>query len=170
MSTTTSLLHAHAGRTFDSVDALESALRAEKYIADRSLATTLYLMLQMRKPLLLEGEAGVGKTEIAKVLATILDTPLIRLQCYEGLDANAAIYEWDYPRQMLYLQTIEATGDISREQARRDLFSKSSCSNDPCCRQSTRRTKSLRSCSSTRSTGPIRSWKRSCSSCCLTSR
>ncbi len=80
-------------------------------------------MLQMRKPLLLEGEAGVGKTEIAKVLATILDTPLIRLQCYEGLDANAAIYEWDYPRQMLYLQTIEATGEIGREQARRDLFS-----------------------------------------------
>lgn len=80
-------------------------------------------MLQLRKPLLLEGEAGVGKTEIAKVLATILDTPLIRLQCYEGLDANSAIYEWDYPRQMLYLQTIEATGDISREQARRDLFS-----------------------------------------------
>ena len=98
-------------------------MRAEKYIADRSLATTLYLMLELRKPLLLEGEAGVGKTEIAKVLSTILDTPLIRLQCYEGLDANAAIYEWDYPRQMLYLQTIEATGDISREQARRDLFS-----------------------------------------------
>lgn len=80
-------------------------------------------MLQMRKPLLLEGEAGVGKTEIAKVLASILDTPLIRLQCYEGLDANAAIYEWDYPRQMLYLQTIEATGDVDRHEVRRDLFS-----------------------------------------------
>ncbi|MCA9859233.1 MAG: MoxR family ATPase [Thermomicrobiales bacterium] len=98
-------------------------MRDEKYIADRGLATTLYLMLQMRKPLLLEGEAGVGKTEIAKVFSSILDTPLIRLQCYEGLDANAAIYEWDYPRQMLYLQTIEATGEIDREQARRDLFS-----------------------------------------------
>ncbi len=115
--------HAHAGRTFDSVDALEAALRQENYIADRSLATTIFLTLQMRKPLLLEGEAGVGKTEIAKVLASILDTPLIRLQCYEGLDANAAIYEWDYPRQMLYLQTIEATGEIGREEARRDLFS-----------------------------------------------
>jgi len=87
------------------------------------LATTLYLTLQLRKPLLLEGEAGVGKTEIAKVLASILDTELIRLQCYEGLDASSAIYEWDYPRQMLYLQTIEVTGDIDREQARRDLFS-----------------------------------------------
>ena len=119
----TSNQHALAGRTFDSVDELEVAMRQENYIADRSLATTIFLMLQMRKPLLLEGEAGVGKTEIAKVLASILDTPLIRLQCYEGLDANAAIYEWDYPRQMLYLQTIEATGDITREEARRDLFS-----------------------------------------------
>ena len=97
---------------FVTVDALEAALRSEKYIADRGLATTLYLTLKLRKPLLLEGEAGVGKTEIAKVLATILDTPLIRLQCYEGLDANSAIYEWDYPRQMLYLRTIEATGGI----------------------------------------------------------
>jgi MoxR-like ATPase len=116
-------LHQHAGRTFDSVDDLESALRGEKYITDRGLATTLYLMLKMRKPLLLEGEAGVGKTEIAKVLSAVLDTPLIRLQCYEGLDASAAIYEWDYPRQMLYLQTLEATGGADREQARRDLFS-----------------------------------------------
>lgn len=120
---TTSNSHALAGRTFDSVDELERALRKENYIADRSLATSIFLMLQMRKPLLLEGEAGVGKTEIAKVLASILDTPLIRLQCYEGLDANAAIYEWDYPRQMLYLQTIEATGDVDRHEARRDLFS-----------------------------------------------
>lgn len=115
--------HHHAGRTFDSVDELEAALKNQKYITDRGLATTLYLMLKMRKPLLLEGEAGVGKTEIAKVLSAVLDTPLIRLQCYEGLDASAAIYEWDYPRQMLYLQTLEATGGADREQARRDLFS-----------------------------------------------
>ncbi|MGI8475766.1 MAG: AAA family ATPase, partial [Thermomicrobiales bacterium] len=115
-------LQRHAGRTFETVDELEQALRGENYIADRGLATTLYLMLRLRKPLLLEGEAGVGKTEIAKVLATILDTPLIRLQCYEGLDASSAIYEWDYPRQMLYLQTLEATGGADREQARRDLF------------------------------------------------
>jgi MoxR-like ATPase len=98
-------------------------MREEHYIADRGLATVLYLALRMRKPLLLEGEAGVGKTEIAKVLASILDTTLIRLQCYEGLDASSAIYEWDYPRQMLYLQTLEATGGIDRDQARRDIFS-----------------------------------------------
>ncbi len=114
---------AHAGRVFETVDELEAALREQKYIADRGLATTVFLTLRLRKPLLLEGEAGVGKTEIAKVLAAILDTPLIRLQCYEGLDASSAIYEWDYPRQMLYLQTLEASGGIDREQARRDLFS-----------------------------------------------
>ncbi len=112
----------HAGTNFEDVSALESALQDERYITDRGLATTLYLTLKMRKPLLLEGEAGVGKTEIAKVLADVLDAPLIRLQCYEGLDASSAIYEWDYPRQMLYLQTIEATGDVDQEQARRDLF------------------------------------------------
>jgi MoxR-like ATPase len=120
---TSTVIHQHAGRTFENVDDLENALKAEKYITDRGLATTLYLMLKLRKPLLLEGEAGVGKTEIAKVLASVLDTPLIRLQCYEGLDASAAIYEWDYPRQMLYLQTLEATGGADRAQARRDLFS-----------------------------------------------
>lgn len=123
MSTTSfSQLQNHAGRTFDNVDDLEKALRSENYITDRGLATTLYLTLRLRKPLLLEGEAGVGKTEIAKVLASVLDAPLIRLQCYEGLDASAAIYEWDYPRQMLYLQTLQATGGVDRDQARRDLF------------------------------------------------
>jgi MoxR-like ATPase len=121
-STSEALATMHAGRTFDSVDQLEVALRGEKYIADRSLATTLFLTLRLRKPLLLEGEAGVGKTEIAKVLSTILDTPLIRLQCYEGLDASAAIYEWDYPRQMLYLRTLEVAGGINTEEARRNLF------------------------------------------------
>jgi MoxR-like ATPase len=124
LSTTTTLsIHQHAGRTFETVDELEAALRRERYITDRGLATTLFLMLKLRKPLLLEGEAGVGKTEIAKVLSAVLDTPLIRLQCYEGLDASAAIYEWDYPRQMLYLQTLEATGGADREQTKRDLFS-----------------------------------------------
>ena len=81
------------------------------------------LTLKLGKPLLLEGEAGVGKTEIAKVLADVLQTPLIRLQCYEGLDAATAIYEWDYPRQMLYLRTVEATGGESRQAVRHDLFS-----------------------------------------------
>jgi MoxR-like ATPase len=107
---------------FVTVEALEQALQAEKYIADRSLATTLYLTLRLRKPLLLEGEAGVGKTEIAKVLASTLGAPLIRLQCYEGLDASSAIYEWDYPRQMLYLRSLEATAGIDRDEVRRNLF------------------------------------------------
>ncbi len=108
---------------YSSVDDLANILEQEKYIADRSLATTLFLTLKLGKPLLLEGEAGVGKTEIAKVLSSALDTPLIRLQCYEGLDAANAIYEWDYPRQMLYLRTIDATGEVDQTQVRRDLFS-----------------------------------------------
>ena len=107
---------------FVTVDALEEALRGEKYIADRGLATTLYLTLKLRKPLLLEGEAGVGKTEIAKVLASTLGAPLIRLQCYEGLDASSAIYEWDYPRQMLYLRSLEATTGLDQDEVRRNLF------------------------------------------------
>jgi MoxR-like ATPase len=110
------------GGRFASVDELARKLGDERYVADRGLATTLYLALRLEKPLLLEGEAGVGKTEIAKTLAAILDAPLIRLQCYEGLDAASAIYEWDYPRQMLYLRTLEATGGVDREAARRDLF------------------------------------------------
>ena len=109
--------------TYTSVDELATILESEKYIADRSLATTLYLTLKLGKPLLLEGEAGVGKTEIAKVLSSALNAPLIRLQCYEGLDAANAIYEWDYPRQLLYLRTIDATGDVNQSQVRRDLFS-----------------------------------------------
>ena len=110
------------GRAFATVDDLARMLGEERYVAERGLATSLYLTLRLQKPLLLEGEAGVGKTEIAKVLAAILGAPLIRLQCYEGLDAAAAIYEWDYPRQMLYLRTLEATGGADREAARRDLF------------------------------------------------
>ena len=109
--------------SFDSVDQLEAILQSERYVADRGLATTLYLTLKLGKPLLLEGEAGVGKTEIAKVLSAALNTPLIRLQCYEGLDASSAIYEWDYPRQMLFLRSLEATNDLDRESVKRDLFS-----------------------------------------------
>ncbi len=109
--------------TFESVDQLEEILQSERYVADRGLATTLFLTLKLQKPLLLEGEAGVGKTEIAKVLSAALNTPLIRLQCYEGLDASSAIYEWDYPRQMLFLRSLEATSDLDRESVKRDLFS-----------------------------------------------
>ena len=114
---------ATAGDAFTTVDELERGLRDQRYVAERGLATTLFLTLKLGKPLLLEGEAGVGKTEIAKVLADVLQTPLIRLQCYEGLDAATAIYEWDYPRQMLYLRTVEATGGESRQAVRHDLFS-----------------------------------------------
>lgn len=108
---------------FPSVDALEKALREQGYVTDRGLATTLYLTLKLQRPLLLEGEAGVGKTEIAKVLSAALNAPLIRLQCYEGLDASSAIYEWDYPRQMLYLRSLEATGALQQEEVRKNLFS-----------------------------------------------
>ncbi len=93
------------------VHEVSAALSAERYIADRSLAVTIHLALQMGRPLFLEGEAGVGKTEVAKVLAAILDQPLLRLQCYEGLDAGHAIYEWDYARQMLAIRLIEARGE-----------------------------------------------------------
>lgn len=89
------------------IDEVQEILLKEQYVCDRSLATVLYLSLAMGKPLLLEGEAGVGKTEIAKVLAKVLDAKLIRLQCYEGLDANTALYEWNYPKQMLRIKLEE---------------------------------------------------------------
>ncbi len=89
------------------IEQVQEILRTEQYVCDRSLATVVYLSLVMGKPLLLEGEAGVGKTEIAKVLAMVLETKLIRLQCYEGLDANTALYEWNYPKQMLRIKLEE---------------------------------------------------------------
>lgn len=89
------------------IETIEEALRKQQYICDRSLATVVYLSIAMGKPVLLEGEAGVGKTEIAKVLADVMETKLIRLQCYEGLDANTALYEWNYPRQMLRIKLEE---------------------------------------------------------------
>src|SRR5215475_11320127 len=88
---------------------------AQNYIADRSLATAVFLALKRRKPLLLEGEPGVGKTEVAKVLATLLDTKLIRLQCYEGLDVHHAVYEWNYTRQMMHIRLLEARGEKANE-------------------------------------------------------
>src|SRR5919199_1162391 len=92
---------------FTSVEAVEAALARESYLADRGLATAIYLALAMRRPLLLEGEAGVGKTEVAKTLARVLAAELVRLQCYEGIDAAQALYEWDYSRQLLYARTLE---------------------------------------------------------------
>jgi MoxR-like ATPase len=89
------------------IEKIQEALRKQQYICDRSLATVVYLSITMGKPVLLEGEAGVGKTEIAKVLAEVMETRLIRLQCYEGLDANTALYEWNYPKQMLRIKLEE---------------------------------------------------------------
>src|SRR5690349_8811055 len=100
---------------FDSVDSVQRALNESSYIAERSLATAIYLSLRMRKPLFLEGEAGVGKTEVAKTLARLINTDLIRLQCYEGLDVSTALYEWNYAHQLLYLRLLEASG-ASREE------------------------------------------------------
>jgi MoxR-like ATPase len=96
-----------------SIEAIEADFRSRDYIADRSLATAVFLALELGRPLLLEGEAGVGKTELAKVLAQSLDTRLIRLQCYEGLDVNNAVYEWNYPRQMLEIRLLEARGEAA---------------------------------------------------------
>src|SRR4030095_10394588 len=86
------------------------AMAEQGYIAEPAIATALYLAREMRKPLLIEGDAGVGKTEVAKVLARVLDTELIRLQCYEGLDVNTALYEWNYQRQLLRLRLAEQEG------------------------------------------------------------
>ena len=94
----------------DSVDEVQSALEGQQYVADRSLAVAIHLALSLGRPLFLEGEAGVGKTEIAKVLSAVLDEDLIRLQCYEGLDVSHALYEWDYARQMLAIRLLEAGG------------------------------------------------------------
>ena len=120
-----------------SVESVAEALRTQAYIADQSLATAVFLALKLKRPLFLEGEAGVGKTEVAKILSQMLDTRLIRLQCYEGLDVSTAVYEWNYARQMLQIRLMEAAGrgaqvpahegastDGSlRESAIQDLFS-----------------------------------------------
>ncbi len=106
-----------------SLDQTLELLRKGDYVADRSLATALYLALSLGRPLFVEGEAGVGKTEIAKVLARTLDRNLLRLQCYEGLDVASAVYEWDYPRQMIEIRLAEAAGDRDRDTLTEDVFS-----------------------------------------------
>lgn len=104
------------------VDAVQTALTTAHYICDRSLATAIFLALRLGRPLFLEGEAGVGKTEIAKVLASVLQRPLIRLQCYEGLDLHNALYEWNYTAQLLEIRLLEAAGAVAPDAARRELF------------------------------------------------
>jgi MoxR-like ATPase len=106
-----------------SIDETQALLAGADYVADRALSTVLFLALKMGRPLFLEGEAGVGKTEIAKVLASALDRPLIRLQCYEGLDVSSALYEWNYAAQMIEIRMREATGDTARDAMRSDIFS-----------------------------------------------
>ncbi len=106
----------------NSIDELQAALAEQRYIAGRGLATSVYLALRLERPLLLEGEAGVGKTEVAKALAQLLETDLIRLQCYEGLDIAHAVYEWNYPRQLLEIRLMEAGGAVDRQAAAEELF------------------------------------------------
>ena len=118
---------ASAATTPATIDALQQLLKEQRYVADRGLATSVYLALTLQRPLLLEGEAGVGKTEVAKVLASGLGTNLIRLQCYEGLDISHAVYEWNYARQLLEIRLMEASGAVGpdRDAAARELFSES---------------------------------------------
>jgi MoxR-like ATPase len=106
-----------------SIDQVQQALAEQLYIADRSLATAVFLTLKLNKPLFLEGSAGVGKTEIAKVLSAMLGRPLIRLQCYEGLDVNTAVYEWNYTRQMLQIRLWEAAGNVDEQRTIKEIFS-----------------------------------------------
>ncbi len=105
-----------------SIDDLEQELFRHSYVADRALATAVFLTLRLHKPLLLEGEAGVGKTQVAKTLAEVLGCPVIRLQCYEGLDVNTTIYEWNYTRQMLHIRALEAEGCNDAAEIERGIF------------------------------------------------
>ena len=106
-----------------SVDDLQAALRNELYVADRGLAMSVYLALQLRRPLFLEGEAGVGKTEVAKALSSAMGARLVRLQCYEGLDVSQAVYEWNYSRQLLHIRLLEASEGVDRKDMEKELFS-----------------------------------------------
>jgi MoxR-like ATPase len=107
----------------ESIEAVQAGFLDQRYVSRRGLATSVFLALKLGKPLFLEGEAGVGKTEVAKVLAGMLDAPLIRLQCYEGLDVHNAVYEWNYSRQILHLRLLEASG-AARSEMEHDLYSR----------------------------------------------
>ena len=109
--------------TVGSIDDLQRHLAEQHYVADRAIAVSLFLALKLQRPLFLEGEAGVGKTSLAAAVALTLDTELIRLQCYEGLDVTHAVYEWDYARQILELRILDAAGGVDRAKARQELYS-----------------------------------------------
>ena len=106
----------------ESVDELQQILRKQLYVADRGLAMSVYLALRLKRPLFLEGEAGVGKTEVARALASAFGARLIRLQCYEGLDVNHAVYEWNYSRQLLHIRMLEASDGVDRKETEKELF------------------------------------------------
>ena len=152
-----------------SIEGLQDEFRRHGYIAERSLSTTTFLALELRRPLLLEGEAGVGKTELAKVLAASLGARLIRLQCYEGLDVNTAVYEWNYPRQMLEIRLMEARGEIGHATAH-DIFGPEFLLKRPLLQALEATDGVAPVCSSTRSTAPTRSSRRTCWRSCPTSR
>jgi MoxR-like ATPase len=107
---------------FESIDQVQTALAQEGYVCGRALATVVFLSLRLGRPLFLEGEAGTGKTEIAKTIARSLNRPLIRLQCYEGLDASSAVYDWNFPAQMIAIRTAEASGAADRNALQQELF------------------------------------------------
>jgi MoxR-like ATPase len=108
---------------FTSIDDVQNKLSEQGYVCSRALATVVFLSLKLGRPLFLEGEAGVGKTEIAKAMAAVLGRKLIRLQCYEGLDASSAVYEWNFPAQMVAIRTAEAAGGSNKDALQTELFS-----------------------------------------------
>ena len=152
-----------------SIDALTEALAQRAYLADRGLATVLHVALALEKPLLLEGEAGVGKTEVAKALAEVLEARLIRLQCYEGIDVAHALYDWSYARQMLSIRLIEAR-DGGGADAPRPVRAGVPGAAAAALRPSSTAIRGHRCSWWTRSTVPTTSSRRSCSSCSRTSR
>ena len=128
----------------ESVDETLALLSGGDYVADRNLATSLFIAFRLNRPLFLEGEAGVGKTALAAVLAERLGRSLLRLQCYEGLDVSSAVYEWNYARQMIEIRLSEAMGDRDRQTLAGDIFSSASSSAAPCWRRCTPTTQARR--------------------------
>ena len=149
----------------DSPQAVNDALASTGYLGDDALATVVFLAEQMQRPVLLEGEPGTGKTALAEAMAQVYDVPLIRLQCYEGIDASQALYDWDFPRQILHLRTLEAAsraGELDPTEAEKSLFDERFLLARPVLRALRR---APRCCWSTRWTGPTTSSRRSCSRC-----